>query len=474
MESVTSGMIDILHVDDEEPLLELTKLQLENHNETISVISETNPNEAIKLAENQSFDCIVSDYNMPEMNGIDFLQQIREEFPDLPFILFTGRGSEEIASDAISAGVTDYLQKETGSDQYAVLANRIENAVSQYRAERQIEQTQEYFSTILEHSSDFVMIVDEMGDISYISPSVERVMGYTPEDLEGVNAFEFTHPEDMEKAASAMEAVVAEPMSEHTVEFRAQDNEGEWMWLEVRGRNLYDEPVIDGVMVNARDITERKEREQDLERRTARLEDLTQFLSHDLNNQIMFINGQLDLARKEYEGEHLDAAQRGVERIEQMVEKAGLLAEDQEKALNMRPLEVSEVVERCWANIEHSGASLRIEGDLTVIADLEQLKRLVDNLFWNAIDHVGEDVTITAGILDGRNGFFVEDDGPGIDAEVREQIFDSNYTTTESGTGFGLAIVEQIAENHGWSVTVTESNDGGARFEIMGVEQASD
>lgn len=470
MASVPSETINILHVDDEPDLLELAKLNLERQNEQIRVISETDPSAGLTVVENRGIDCIVSDYNMPEMNGIEFLQAIREDYPSLPFILFTGKGSEEVASDAISAGVTDYLQKETGTDQYAVLANRVENAVSQYRAEQQIERTREYFSTILEHSSDFVMIVDQMGDISYISPAVERVMGYTPEQLEGINAFDFTHPEDMEEASRALQNVLEEPASEHTVEFRAEDADGEWLWLEVRGRNLFDDPVIDGVMVNVRDITDRKERERDLERRTERLEDLTRFLSHDLNNQLAVINGRIDLAREEHDSEHLEAAQQGVGRIEEMVEKASLLAEDREEALDTAPTEIAAVFEECWENIGHPGTSLTVESDLTVMADHERMKRLVDNLFWNAIDHVGEDVTITIGALEDSSGFFVADDGQGIDSDVRNRIFDSDYTTAESGTGFGLAIVEEIAEVHGWSITVTESASGGARFEFSGVE----
>jgi len=83
------------------------------------------------------FDCVISDYDMPDRDGIEFLESVREEYPDLPFILYTGKGSEEVASDAISAGATDYLQKQSDTSQYTVLANRITNAVEQYRSNRE-------------------------------------------------------------------------------------------------------------------------------------------------------------------------------------------------------------------------------------------------------------------------------------------------------------------------------------------------
>ena len=82
---------------------------------------------------------MVTDYDMPGRDGIEFLEAVREEHPELPFILFTGKGSEAVASETISAGVTDYLQKEAGTEQYAALATRIRNVVTRYRRERELQ-----------------------------------------------------------------------------------------------------------------------------------------------------------------------------------------------------------------------------------------------------------------------------------------------------------------------------------------------
>ncbi|EMA33882.1 response regulator [Haloarcula japonica] len=135
MEGPDSSRISVLHVDDEPGLAETAAGFLRHENEGFSVATVTSASEGLERLAEAAFDCVVSDYNMPEMNGIDFLRAVRATYPELPFVLFTGKGSEDIASDAISAGVSDYLQKRGGAERYTLLANRIENLVAQHRAE---------------------------------------------------------------------------------------------------------------------------------------------------------------------------------------------------------------------------------------------------------------------------------------------------------------------------------------------------
>jgi len=122
----------------------------------------------------------------------------------------------------------------------------------------------------------------------------------------------------------------------------------------------------------------------------------------------------------------------------------------------------------CWETTASGDATLAVETDRTIRADEERLHQLLGNLFDNAVTHGGEGVTVTVGDL--PDGFYVEDDGPGIPAEDREEVFESGYTTAPSGSGLGLAIVEEIAEAHGWSIDLVQGDDGGARFEIRGVD----
>jgi PAS domain S-box-containing protein len=130
--SHTDG-IRLVHVDDDPELAAVTAEFLEREDGRLSVETAVRAREALELLDEREIDCIVSDYDMPDLSGIEFLEAVREDHPDLPFILYTGEGSQEVASDAIAAGVTEYLQKESGVGHYAVLANRIVNAVDQYR-----------------------------------------------------------------------------------------------------------------------------------------------------------------------------------------------------------------------------------------------------------------------------------------------------------------------------------------------------
>ncbi|MFD1645758.1 PAS domain-containing response regulator [Haloarchaeobius litoreus] len=255
--------IRVLHVDDDDALLDLTKTMLEREGEDITVESACSASGAMTcLRENGRIDCIVSDYEMPEMDGLDLLETVRGSRPDLPFVLFTGRGSEEIASRALSAGATEYLQKGAGTDQYTVLANRIRNAVAKRRAERERTHTQNRYQALIEHSSDLITILDENGVFEYTSPATRSVLGYEPEELIGEHSFEMVHPDDRSTVTDAFERMKADSSTTPSVSYRLQHADGEWRHLESNGTNRLEDPAIEGFVVNTRDVTERVEAEQ--------------------------------------------------------------------------------------------------------------------------------------------------------------------------------------------------------------------
>ncbi|MFB6119365.1 sensor histidine kinase [Halosegnis sp.] len=127
-------------------------------------------------------------------------------------------------------------------------------------------------------------------------------------------------------------------------------------------------------------------------------------------------------------------------------------------------------VELAWGSVQTAEATLQATVDTTIRADASRLRQLLENLFRNAIEHGGADVTVTVEAID--RGFAVADDGLGIPPEDCETVFESGYSSTNDGTGFGLAIVADIVDAHGWRIRVTESNADGARFEITGIEPA--
>ena len=218
--------------------------------------------------------------------------------------------------------------------------------------------------------------------------------------------------------------------------------------------------------------TELAARERELTRQNERLDRFASVISHDLRNPLSVATGRLDLLAAEYDSEHVDAIRTALERMDALIEDVLALARQGQPIDETEPVSLSAIAESCWDIVEAPGATLTVDRDLTVIADEGRLQQLLENLFRNCLEHGGSDVTVRVGALADDTGFYVEDDGRGIDEADAEQLFEPGHSTSEDGTGLGLAIVKGIANAHGWEISVTESDAGGARFEIRDVETA--
>ena len=731
--------IRVLHVDDEADFTELTATYLEREDDRFTVETATSATEGLEVIADDDVDCVVSDYDMPGRNGIEFLDSIRDHSPDLPFILFTGKGSEEVASDAISAGVTDYLQKERGTDQYAILANRIKNAVEGRRAriqrERQLDaietaqegisildangefifvneayadlygyereemigehwkliyrdddvgrireevlpkveesghwngittglradgttfvedhalaktdkgelvctvrdvsqereyvqtietlhdsaeeilrsQTPEYvaevvvetvadvldrplngvwihdersnvlepvawtdgadelvgnpptiepghgsqweafdtgevvssnsdlltepsedsdpdvrnavaipigtygvltlgstddnaidgldvslaelvcryaetafdriereqelqrFETIIQSISDAVYTLDGDGRIQFVNDSYVDLKGVSREELVGTNIDQWVDETVLQRSKPEFDRIKNGEKETAQLEYEFRTANGGHIPVELRF-SLFpsfggEEPGRVGVI---RDVTERKQWERELERQNERLDAFARVVSHDLKSPLSVASGRLDLAREECESDHLTAVDGALDRMDELIGDLLTLAKSGEEVSALDPCELAAIVDNCWNNVDTKNATLQNEVDATVRCDRSRVQQLLENLVKNAVAHGGDDVTITVGDLPGTSGFYVEDDGPGIPEPERETVFESGYSNAPGGTGFGLAIVNEIAGAHGWTVDVSEGSAGGARFEIVFAEQ---
>ena len=921
--------IRVLHVDDDPDLADITASFLEREDSRIAVETAADAREGLSYLDDPdaAVDCVVSDHDMPGPNGIEFLESVRDRDPDLPFVLYTGKGSESVASEAVSAGVTDYLQKGGGTEQYEILANRVVDAVEKCRIEREAEQTQTHLRAISDHSMDGIITVDADNRIQFANPAVERLFGYEPAELEGESlgtlipeaernahlsalagycetgerstdwsgvevsgrrrdgrevalsisfgefekdgerrfvgvlrdvtererhrafverssdivtahdaegrfqyvsssveqilghdptelvgeeAFAYVHSEDRERVVEAFSESVTDDEPDPTVEYRLRGADGDHLWVESVGSNRLDDRDVGGFVINTRDISERKRREEklsrlrewtqdlnytrtaeettqlavdaaeeiidaglsgihllneagnalepvalaesvpaffdeqpaydrgnppgtraalawaayrgdeplsvgdlsafgrldeetpaesivlhpigdhglfvissaephaftetdvliaeilanhleaaldrvaretslerlhdatrsliraespaeiaervveaaeevlgfsvvtvrlydedagglpptavseaveevlpprevftpdsgslnwdafeageprvyddietvgavdagtglrslmvlpidehgtmsvgetepgvfdgtdehfarilataaetalnaaartgrlhersaELERQNDRLAEFASVVSHDLRNPLNVAQGRVELAREECDSEHLDAAAGAHERMSTLIGDLLALAREGERVSETEPVRLSTVFESCWETVETADATLAVEEDLWHRADESRLRQFVENLVRNAVEHGGDDVSITVGALesgegDGGDGgagaegpdevgFFVEDDGPGIPVGERDEVFRAGYSTSKGGTGFGLRIVEQVATAHGWAIRVTEGRDGGARFEVTGIEPAGE
>jgi two-component system OmpR family sensor kinase len=261
--------------------------------------------------------------------------------------------------------------------------------------------------------------------------------------------------------------------------------------------------------------------ERELERQNERLDRFASVVSHDLRNPLNVATGHLGEARERHgDDPDLDTVAASLDRMEALVDDLLALARVGERPTDPQTVALDDVVERCWGNVATGDVTLTVDTGIAFEADEGALAQLLENLLRNAVEHGstgsenaersgdvaeqnsagsrtesddtvehastnprsqargdavehgGDGVTVTVGDLDDGAGFFVADDGPGIPADERERVFEDGYSTNDGGTGFGLAIVREVAEAHSWEVTAVESDAGGARFEVRGVEPA--
>ncbi|AUG48520.1 two-component system sensor histidine kinase [Haloarcula taiwanensis] len=640
MGHVASG-VTVLCVDDEPSYADLIATHLERKDTAIDATGVTSATDGLSYLDEHDVDCIVSDYDMPGIDGLEFLETVRARDPDMPFLLFTSQGSESLASEAVTAGVTDYIQKTHGSQQYAVLAHRIRNAVERVRAKATADAAQERTKRILDATSDSVLIsvadtvvyanpaaVDLFGAANsddlcgrpltglvepttdggtdtvehvvkddqtagYVEQTIRTLAGNTIRasvtacdvtwDSEDGTVSVISDRSDIDEREHRLEALheatrqlmAAEVRNEvagigvnaaadiigldaNAVHLINDDGELEPVAATAAARELVgDIPTLrpsdsiawrvyesgeatavpdvrldsdvqnpetpirselylplgkHGILIaasatvdafNEADIVagrilaanmevalaaverdrQLRDREQELSTQNDRLEQFATVVSHDLRNPLNVAIGRLEAVKEEHDDENIAAIEQALDRMQTLIDDLLLLARTGDSVAEMETVALATAVTDCWEVVDTGDAALVVDTDRKIQADMTRLKQLLENLIRNAVEHSATDsqlqsegadrhgspaVTIT--VTEIPDGFAVSDDGPGVPESDRETVFESGYSTTTDGTGFGLSIVSQIAAAHDWTVTLTESDTGGARFEFTGVD----
>jgi len=606
----------VLHVDDEQAFRELSEQAL---GDRFSVETTTRAADALDRLEAESYDCVISAYDLPEQDGIEFLETLSETHPDLPFVLCLEAEASGVVSEAIAAGVTDYLHKPVANERPEQLGNRVEMAAGQARQPSQ-RQT-DLFALGQEIADIGAWEVDLQTADKIWTRGVYQIFDVSDErEITPAETLEKLHPDDRPTVEAALHRAIFEGEA-YDLEFRIQTadetrwvrgicepqvvdgevvgvggvlldittrkrrqmvlkalnrigtaiqtdqtaeqvherittaavdildfdlcvlliREGEWLvpykptidTLPVGSRPLrlnegiagksyrtgqsfivddvqvdedaapasdafraaisvpigehgvfqavshkpgeYDETDLEFaelLVSHAASALDRIDHEQELKRQNERLEEFASIVSHDLRNPLNVAQLRLQLVREEFDTEDVDSIARAHRRMERLIDDLLTLARAGNPVEETEAVSLPAVTRAGWRNVDTEDADLVTDLNGTIQANESRLQQLLENLLRNAVDHGvsegADSVTITVGEIEDE-GFYVEDDGPGIPEDKREQVFESGYTSREDGTGFGLAIVEDVAEAHDWEITVTDSEDGGARFEMTNV-----
>lgn len=412
--------------------------------------------EVVGYSEDELLDMSISDLfpesdnseENPVFTDLNETGQTRYEGEILP------KDSKQI--DVIVEGVA------LDDDQFII---NIQNISDQVQYERELHKVKNRFQTLFEKAPEEIAIHDSSGNIFDVNQREIDNLGYTRDELTSMNVADFQADYSRDELQTMWEQVDIDEMTK--VEGKHERKDGSTYPVEVW---INKAEIVGDVRFLAfvRDITERKERERQLQREKEQLDNFARTISHDLRNPLHVAQGRIELAQKECDCEHLEYAADGIERSLDLIEDLLAMARGGQQISEIESVDVSELVKTCWNTVNAADATLVSDIELTIAADRTRLRQLIENLLHNAEAYGGEDVTIKVGSL--PDGFYVADDGPGIPENEREDVFEPGYSENSGGTGFGLAIVQQIVEAHEWDINLTDGPDGGARFEITEVD----
>ncbi len=364
-----------------------------------------------------------------------------------------------------------------------------EEIAARKRTEETLRHSEEYFRLLTENSSDIIAILDADGIIRYISPSVKRALGYTRKELIGKSGFEFVHPADLPGVKTVFDQAIPTPDYSSKLDVRYMHKDGSWLFFEVIGKNLLYNPTVSGIVINSRDITERKKAEEELHQLTEELKrsnaDLQQFAyaaSHDLQEPLRVVAGFVKLLEKRYKSrldekadEYIEFTVEGVKRMQLLIKDLLTYSQVETKGKTFGPAICSVALEQALYNlhfaIEESSAEVTYDLLPTVNGDLSQLTSLFQNLIGNAIKFRSEKklkIHISAERRGAEWIFSVRDNGIGIDPKYAERIFvifQRLHSRDEyAGTGIGLSICKKIVERHGGRIWVESEAGKGSIF----------
>jgi len=479
-----TGAVDtirVLHIDDEREALQMAKKLLEMLDMGLNVESVSSPVDAIEMLRGGGFDCVVSDFKMSPMDGIELARRIRES-SDIPIIIYTGHGSEEVAEAAFTVGIDDYVRKELHPRHYEVLANRIRGVVEKRRVET-------LYGDILEGSRDGVLLL-EGTKFLYANRAQADLLGVAdPRELIGRDTLDWIVEDDrMRVKEISLRRQRGEDVPS-TYEYRILASSGEPRVIET-SVTLIDYRGKKASLAFTREITERKKLEEErlersrtlemrVEERTRKLLDaermaaagsIAAMVGHDLRGPLQSIKNAAYLLRK-----GLQPTEEVLDIIDDSVNRATRMLQEFRDQTHESPLYVTTI--KLGSLLRQTVKEFGIPEDIdatvdvsvkTASLDILKIRRVLDNMLRNAVEAMpkGGELLLRASRRDKGLVIEVSDTGEGIPDVVMENLFKPFHTTKPGGLGLGLAYCKRAVEAHGGSITVETQVGAGTTFTI--------
>ncbi|MFZ1375115.1 MAG: response regulator [Geothrix sp.] len=488
----------ILIVEDEAIVAMDLRLHLQELGYAVSGLASTGE-EALAMAASTRPALVLMDISLGAgMDGIEAARHMQAM--GLPVVYLTAFADETTLTRAKESGPYGYLLKPYDE---RTLHSTIEMALYRHRMEQELKASESKMRAIIEHALDLVVILDQSGRVSYSSPSAERVLGYRHGERYGTPAAELVHPEDLQAYAAILGELSQAPGESRTIEIRILHKDGSSRLMEAVAHNAFDVPGVHGIVINARDITEKRQVELDRQVMEAKVQQAQKLeslgvlaggIAHDFNNLLMGIMGHAGLALMDLDED--SPQRRRLHQIELAATRAAeltnqLLAYSGRGKFLVEPVSLSRLVDEMESLLETVISKKAVlehhfAPDLPLIdGDATQIRQVIMNLITNASDALGErsgKITITVGAMptgpltpslagtppEGESVFLeVKDTGSGMGQDTLDRIFDPFFTTKFTGRGLGLAAVLGIVHGHHGAIQVLSEPGQGTTFRLL-------
>lgn len=458
-------MISILYVDDELDLLGLCKIFLELDRE-FQVTPIASVQEALDCLSRSSFDAIISDYQMPGIDGLEFLKRVRSRDEDIPFILFTGRGREEVVIEAINNGVDFYLQK--GGDpksQFAELGHKIKKAVNSRYAIHALKTENEKNRGLMDHANDAIFIADaKTGRLIDANRKASDLIGRSLDEIKTMHQTDL-HPADKKELFPEVflqHASDGTPLQTEIISYR----DGRHIPV-IASATIMDLGGRQCLMEIFHDISDIKMAQDALQLANKKLNLLSEITRHDIRNKLTVMGGYLDLLK-----ERPSEAQHSMY-VRKMKDTVTVIGENIEFTRLYQNLGI---VAPAWQNVHQvffnacshvDIKKIRVQSDTKgyeIYAD-PLLERVFYNLVENAILHGNHVTLVRISARESEFGLIIslEDNGIGIPVPDKVRIFTKGFG---KNTGLGLFLAKEILSITHITIQETGEYRHGARFEM--------